>query len=116
MSDLISRRMNDLISRRAAIDTMVRLQTEDIEMYGCAIPEGFDGDRAAEALKALPSAQPERETERLTKEDIETIRIHMNAIKERLCNQHRWEEAEEYQQIVDKLDKMMELEHDEHEE
>lgn len=52
--------MDDLISRQAAIDTMMRLQTEDIEMYGCAIPEGFDGDRAAEALKALSSAQPER--------------------------------------------------------
>ena len=54
--------MDDLISRQAAIDTMMRLQTEDIEMYGCAIPEGFDGDRAAEALKALPSIQPEHKT------------------------------------------------------
>lgn len=48
--------MSDLISRQAAVDAMMRLQTEDIEMYGCAIPEVFDGDRAAEALKALPSA------------------------------------------------------------
>lgn len=54
----------DTISRQAAIDAMMRLQTEDIEMYGCAIPEGFDGDRAAEELKALPSAQPERKTGR----------------------------------------------------
>ena len=46
----------------------------------------------------------------LTKEEIETIRIHMNAHKETLCNQHRWKEAEEYQQIVDKLETMMDAE------
>ena len=46
----------------------------------------------------------------LTEEEIETIRIHMNAHKETLCNQHRWKEAEEYQQIVDKLETMMDAE------
>ena len=51
---------DDTISRQSAIDAMIRLQAEDIEMYGCAIPEGFDGDRAAEELKALPSVQPEQ--------------------------------------------------------
>ena len=50
--------MSDLISRQAAIDAMIKLQTEDIEAYGASIPEGFDGDRAVAALKALPSAQP----------------------------------------------------------
>ena len=39
----------------------------------------------------------------LTADEVETIRIHMNAIKERLCNQNRHNEAEEYQVIVDKL-------------
>lgn len=53
--------MSDYISRQAAIDAMIKLQTEDIEAYGASIPEGFDGDRAATALKALPSAQPECE-------------------------------------------------------
>lgn len=42
----------------------------------------------------------------LTNEEIETIRIHMNAIKEQLCNQYRHREAETYQTIVDKLAKM----------
>lgn len=49
---------DDTISRQAAIDAMMKLQTEDIEAYGASIPEGFDGDRAVTALKALPSAQP----------------------------------------------------------
>lgn len=45
-----------LISLNAAIDAMLKLQTEDIEAYGASIPEGFDGDRAVAVLKALPSA------------------------------------------------------------
>lgn len=49
---------DDTISRAAAIDAMMKLQTEDIEAYGASIPEGFDGDRAVTALKALPPAQP----------------------------------------------------------
>lgn len=40
----------------------------------------------------------------LTCDEIETIRIHMNAFKEKLCNQGRWIDAMEYQRIVDKLD------------
>lgn len=47
--------MNDLVSRQAAIDEMMALQEEDIEAYGCSIPEGFDGERASEALRRLPS-------------------------------------------------------------
>ena len=57
------------------------------------------------AIKALE--QPERKTGCLTEDEIKAIRIHMNAFKERLCNQRRWKEAEEYQQIVDKLDVML---------
>lgn len=49
---------DDLISRQDAIDAMLALQAEDDETYGCRIPEGFNGDRAAGALKALPPAQP----------------------------------------------------------
>ncbi len=49
----------DCISRQQAIDKMQELEDEDDEMYGCSIPEGFDGKRAIEALKALsPSIQP----------------------------------------------------------
>lgn len=47
--------------------------------------------------------QPTIEPERLTDDDLETIRIHLNAYKEKLCNQHRWEEAEEYQRIINRL-------------
>lgn len=41
--------------------------------------------------------------ERLTDDDFETIRIHLSAFKEKLCNQKRWEEAEEYQRIIDRF-------------
>ena len=57
--DLVKDLVNDTISRAAAIDAMMKLQAEDIEAYGASIPEGFDGDRAVTAIKALPSAQPE---------------------------------------------------------
>lgn len=53
----------------------------------------------AKELAKLPSAQPER----LTDDDFETIRIHLSAYKETLCNQHRWREAEEYQRIIDRF-------------
>ena len=39
----------------------------------------------------------------MTDDDFETIRIHLNAYKERLCNQRRWKEAEEYQRIIDRF-------------
>lgn len=54
--------MGDLISREAAISAMYLLQIEDEETYGCSIPEGFDGERAAEALRKLPSAEPTERT------------------------------------------------------
>lgn len=50
--------MIDLISRQMAMDTMMKLQAEDDEAYGCHIPEGFDGERAKEALEELPSLRP----------------------------------------------------------
>lgn len=51
----------------------------------------------------LLSSESQRDNERLTDDDFETIRIHLSAFKERLCNQHRWEEAEEYQRIIDRF-------------
>lgn len=51
-------RCDDAISRQQAIEKMQELEDEDIEAYGCAIPEGFDGERAIEALNTLPSIQP----------------------------------------------------------
>ena len=55
--------VEDCISRQQAIDKMQELEDEDDEMYGCSIPEGFDGKRAIEALKTLPSIQPKTELE-----------------------------------------------------
>lgn len=49
----------DAISREAAIMSMKRLEEEDIERYGCSIPEGFDGRPAIEALQVLPSVTPQ---------------------------------------------------------
>lgn len=60
---------------------------------------GGDFEDACCAIENAPTAQPER----LTDDDFETIRILLNADKEKLCNQHRWKEAEEYQRIIDKL-------------
>lgn len=49
---------DDCVSRQQAIDKMQELEEEDIEAYGCSIPEGFDGKRAIEAIKALSSVHP----------------------------------------------------------
>lgn len=50
--------MDDLISRAEAIKAMYELEQDDIETYGVKIPEGFDGERAAEALNCLPNLAP----------------------------------------------------------
>ena len=47
--------MSDLISRADAIEVILKEQKDDIEAYGCAIPESFDGDRAVRVLKQLPT-------------------------------------------------------------
>ena len=95
----------DCISRQAAIDALAE------DMPSAYTPDGShpadEGIFMAQeiyadciqTLKELPSAQPER----LTDDDFETIRIHLNAFKEKLCNQRRWEEAEEYQRILDRF-------------
>ena len=84
---------SDTISRQDALDALDKRfdsipmeQTSEILML-------------RKDLRELPSAQPER----LTDDDFETIRIHLSACKERLCNQHRWKEAEEYQRIIDRF-------------
>lgn len=82
----------DLINRQAAIDALDRFSLGETDAVKLAF-------RMGDYLKRLPSAQPER----LTDDDFETIRIHLSAYKERLCNQHRWEEAEEYQRIIDRF-------------
>lgn len=65
---------DDTISRQAAIDALMKLQEEDEKLYGCSIPEGFDGDRAKEALEQLPSAQPDKTYEQGWKDGREALR------------------------------------------
>ena len=84
----------DCIARQAAIDA-VRNFGDCENGYSDTYDKAF----IISALEDLPSAQPER----LTDDDFETIRIHLNAYKEKLCNQRRWEEAEEYQRIIDRF-------------
>ncbi len=48
----------DCISRKSAIDAMIKLEQDDIECYGCAIPEGFNSTPVIEALNSLPSVTP----------------------------------------------------------
>lgn len=40
---------------------------------------------------------------KLTPDDVETIRIHLSAIKEGLCNQGRWREAQEYEDLIERF-------------
>lgn len=89
--DLPDTNVGDMISRQAAIDACHNYDDgKDAYAYGFVVEE---------RLKGLPPAQPER----LTDDDFETIRIHLNAYKEKLCNQRRWKEAEEYQRIIDRF-------------
>ena len=89
---------DDLISRKAAIDAV---------SDACFELRGVFGD-CEDALKALPSAQPER----LTDDDFETIRIHLNAYKESLCNQRRWKEAEDYQRLINRFMSFASVQHE----
>ena len=89
------RTMSDTISRQAAIDAVNKIAPVNTE-YDCRLLDILD---VRYVLTELPSAEPEW----LTDDDFETIRIHLNAQKEKLCNQRRWEEAEEYQRIIDRF-------------
>ena len=92
--------MNDLISRNALImhlnDWALSVSDNDKEYE--------DVQAFIKCVAEWPSAQSKQK--RLTDDDIETIRIHLNAIKEELCNQHRWHEAKEYEGIIDRLMKL----------
>lgn len=108
----------DTISRQAAYKTLTEYYHHTTEIQHKALREalervpdsqpeliereayirGFEQGKTQGRLDML-SAQPER----LTDDDFETIRIHLNAYKEKLCNQQRWEEADEYQRIIDRF-------------
>lgn len=87
--------MSDLISREAAIQALCSGALINYNATG----NDYGMVKAINVIKALPSA----EQERLTDDDFETIRIHLNAYKEKLVNQGRWKEAQEYQRIIDRF-------------
>lgn len=90
----------DTISRRAAIDALEEpCKVTNTWTDEFAVGERMQWEKDVKALNNLPSAQPER----LTDDDFETIRIHLSAFKEGLCNQHRWEEADEYQRLINRF-------------
>ena len=61
---------------------------------------GYFGTIPSEVItRELPSAEPEH----LTDDDFETIRIHLSALKESLCNQGRWKEAEDYERLISRF-------------
>lgn len=53
----------DCISRQSAIKAMLKIEQDDIEKYGCSIPEGFDSGPAINALNDLSSVTPEQKKE-----------------------------------------------------
>ena len=46
--------MPELIDLEDAVTVLLKEQEDDIEAYGCPIPEMFDGDRAVRVLATLP--------------------------------------------------------------
>ena len=91
---------SDLINRQDAT-TIPVMPKEHREYQTMNLDDAYEQGwfDCQKCIEELPSAEPER----LTDDDFETIRIHLNAQKEKLCNQQRWEEAEEYQRIIDRF-------------
>lgn len=81
----------DCVSRQAAIDGL----KDRYYKYG----RFAKLEELVWVIEELPSVQPAT----LTEDDKETIRIHLSAFKESLCNQHRWNEAEEYEELISRL-------------
>ena len=76
----------DCISRQSAIDALRKLREEDIEDYGCEIPEGFNQDhldRATFAIKQLPSVQ----LDTYWKEQCQSYEQTINKLRESLSTQ-----------------------------
>ena len=84
----------DCVGRQDAIDAM--RQYSHFDDFDTSV---IDEEIAIIAIKDLPSVQPTT----LTEDDKETIRIHLSAFKESLCNQRRWNEAKEYEELISRL-------------
>lgn len=88
--------MSDPIDRQAAIkaaDSIIERDTSG----------NNDVVKAMTAWKEYIKGMPPAQQTALTADDIETIRIHLSAFKEKLCNQGRWTEAEEYERLIQRL-------------
>ena len=56
------------ISIQAAIEAMSKLEQDDIDLYGCKIPEGFDSTPAIEALKKIKPITPQTKMQEVKNE------------------------------------------------
>lgn len=83
---------DDAISRQAAIDAMIKIEQDDIDQYGCKIPEGFDSSPAIEALENLPSVKPQ-----YTDDEIQKMQEMQQAEIEKAyeLGKAEWRETEE---------------------
>lgn len=95
--------MDDLIRRQDVLDIIMG--------DGLYCDTYDDKEYSAERIKSIPTADLSEYCDklwktaepRLSEGDKEVIRIHLGAIKETLCNQRRWEEAQEYEGIIERL-------------
>lgn len=92
--------MDDLISRAYATNAflmeLTRRERKNLLHTWSTVEVKYF---VVDMLEKMPSAQPER----LTDDDFETIRIHLSAFKESLCNQRRWKEAEDYERLISRF-------------
>jgi hypothetical protein len=97
----IERKSNDMISRgeMPSAEPERPEQPESAEEY-CAECNHIEMCRwypyEGCEFRSLPSAQ----LPRMSDDDINTIRIHLSALYESLCNQHRYREAKEYDGLI----------------
>lgn len=88
----------DAISRQAAIDVMIKIEQDDIEQYGCSIPEGFDSDPAVKALENLPSVKPQ-----YTDAEIQKMQDMQQAEIEKAYELGKAEEFDNLEEMLEKL-------------
>lgn len=96
------------ISRQATIEEFGK-HCYPVRYNYNSVENGMTITGIKQVINELPPAQPTQ----LTDDDIETIRVHLSAIKENLCNQHRWNEAKEYEALIDRLTAQPEPHYDE---
>lgn len=108
------------ISIQAAIEAMSKLEQDDIDLYGCKIPEGFDSKPAIEALKSLkpitprPKMQEEKNEKR--EELIKCLKMLKKQAKENILFSDTLIEdvkLDSFNFVIDKAIKFLEAESEE---